>query len=129
MTALKSVGIFSEMYRSAGRDLPTLSDSYTTRIIGDREQIADYMAACAPIFDVLEDVVDLVEGREWIRSGPTLVSDGTWIWRLDSIHYLRHYSLDIPQEFLEHVRNREYRPATDVDASAPAFDDAISAYF
>ncbi|WP_227984237.1 hypothetical protein [Nocardia spumae] len=91
--------------------------------------MADYMEACTPVFDVLEDVVDLVDGREWIRSGPTLLSDGAWIWRLDSVHYLRHYSLDIPQEFLDHVQSRDYRPVDDVDASAPEFDDAISAYF
>ncbi|MEU6561081.1 hypothetical protein [Nocardia nova] len=88
-----------------------------------------YMEAGAAIFDVLDDVVDLVDNTTWIRSGPSLISDGTWLWRIDSIHYLRNYSLDIPQEFLDHVRTREYQQTGAVDAADPVFDTAISAYF
>ncbi|WP_280268036.1 hypothetical protein [Nocardia wallacei] len=106
-----------------------LADSYTKRVIEDRRRVAEYMRAGTPVFDVLEDVVDLVDGREWIRSGPSLISDGEWIWRVDSAFYLENYSLDIPQEFLDHVRRHDYRPASDVDVSDPSFDDAVAAYF
>jgi len=126
---LRAVGIYREMYRKDKPELKPLSESYTTRIIGDRDRIADYMQAGTPVFDVMEDVVDMVDGREWIRSGPTLVSDGEWIWRLDSIHYLRNYSLDMPQEFVDHVRRQNYQPPGVIDVTDARYDTAIAAYF
>ncbi|GAB2721962.1 hypothetical protein [Nocardia thraciensis] len=129
MSTLRPVGIYREMYRKGREDLPLLADSYTKRVIDDRWRVAEYMRAGTPVFDVLEDVVDLVDGREWVRGGPSLISDGEWIWRIDSAYYLENYSLDIPQEFLERVRRHDYRPPGDVDVSDPSFDDAVAAYF
>ncbi len=87
------------------------------------------MNSCTPVFDVLADVNDLIDERKTIRSGASLFSDGEWIWRADSVHYLANYPLRIPPAFLEHVRSRNYQPPTDIDVSDPSFDDAISMYF
>lgn len=133
MTKLKPVGIYREMYRTPRTELPSLEESYTRRVIGDRSSVVEYMRAGTPVFDVMEDVVDLVGRREWIRSGPSLLSDGVWVWRVDSAYYLQNYSLDMPDEFLEHVRQRNYRPDNDIDLSDPSwrvlFREAITAYF
>lgn len=129
MTELRTVGIYQEMYGKPKPGLPAMADSYTTRIIDDRAQIIEYMEAGTPVFDVLEDVVDLIDDSRWIRSGPSLISDGLWLWRIDSVHYLRNYSFDFPQDFIDHVRARSYRPTADVDLTDPGFDTAIAIFF
>lgn len=91
--------------------------------------MAEYMKAGTPVFDVPTESTDLVDTAKTIRSGPSLVSDGEWIWRIDSVHYLQNYELEIPGEFLDHVRERNYRPDGGVDVADPRFDAAISAYF
>ncbi|WP_433564596.1 hypothetical protein ACQP1O_04320 [Nocardia sp. CA-151230] len=129
MIGLKPVGIYQEMYRKAREGLPSLRDSYTDQVVGERDLVVAYMRSATPVFDVPADVTDLVDVSQTIRNGPSLLSDGEWIWRIDSIHYLANYSLTIPSAFLDHVRAQNYRPATDVDVSDAKFDAAISAYF
>ncbi|MTE11558.1 hypothetical protein [Nocardia aurantiaca] len=87
------------------------------------------MRAGTPIFDVAGDITDLLDPAKSIRSGPSLVSDGEWIWRVDSIHYLENYAVEIPAEFLEHVRGLNYQPSGGVDVADPRFDAAIATYF
>ncbi|GAB0104452.1 hypothetical protein JMUB6875_34260 [Nocardia sp. JMUB6875] len=117
------------MYRKERGELPLLRDSYSSQPVGDRILVAEYMRAATPVFDVPGDVTDLIDTAKTIRSGPSLVSDGEWIWRVDSIHYLENYALEIPAEFLDHVRGRNYQPSGSVDVSDAKFDAAIAAYF
>ncbi|MFE3188715.1 hypothetical protein ACFXHA_06870 [Nocardia sp. NPDC059240] len=126
---LKPVGIYREMYRKVREELPALRDSYTSWPIEDRKLVAEYMKAGTPVFDVAGDVTDLLDTTRTIRSGPSLVSDGEWIWRMDSIHYLETYALAIPAAFLEHVRGRNYRPHGGIDVADAKFDTAIANYF
>lgn len=126
---LKPVGIYREMFRTVRGDLPSLRDSGAGETIEDRKLVAEYMKAGTPVFDVPGDVSDLIDPAKSIRSGPSLVSDGVWIWRVDSIHYLENYTVEIPAEFLEHVRRLNYQASGGVDVSDPRFDAAIADYF
>lgn len=121
--------MYREMFRKVREELPLLRNSHTNQLVEDRNLVAQYMKAATPVFDVPGDVTDLLDTAKSIRSGPSLVSDGEWIWRVDSIHYFENYSLEIPAEFLNHVRGRNYRPRGDVDVSDVKFDAAIAAYF
>lgn len=132
MTELKTVGMYREMYadRRKGRhdELPSLAESFTDRVIEDRAEIVEYMRSAPGVFDVLDVLTDLVDGTERIMSASSLISDGEWIWRVDSVHYLSRYGLDIPEDFLRHVRERRYLPPTEVDDS-DEFDSAVQQYF
>ncbi|WP_067885838.1 hypothetical protein [Nocardia vaccinii] len=132
MTELKTVGMYREMYadRRKGRhdELPSLVESFTDRVIEDRAEIVAYMRSAPGVFDVLDVLTDLVDGDQRIMSASSLISDGEWIWRVDSVHYLANYGLDIPEEFLRHVRGRKYTPPTEVDDS-DEFDSAVLQYF
>ncbi|WP_157183819.1 hypothetical protein [Nocardia takedensis] len=94
----------------------------------DRAEVIRYMRSATPVFDVLEDVRDLFDETVVVPSGPSLMSDGRWIWRVDSIHYLSRYSLSIPEEFLHHVREAGYRPPASLP-STDEFEAAVLAYF
>ncbi|MGW5226763.1 hypothetical protein ACWEP5_17640 [Nocardia niigatensis] len=126
---LKPVGIYREMYRKVREELPLMRDSYARHPVEDRKLVAEYMKAATPVFDVPGEVSDMLDTAKTIRSGPSLMSDGVWIWRVDSIHYLENYALEIPAEFLDHVRGLNYRPRGGVDVADAKFDAAIAAYF
>ncbi|MFE4455832.1 hypothetical protein ACFROC_00610 [Nocardia tengchongensis] len=126
---LKPVGIYREMFRTEREELPALRESGAGEPIEDRKLVVQYMKAGTPVFDVPGDVSDLIDPAKSIRSGPSLVSDGEWIWRVDSIHYLENYTVAIPAEFLDHVRGRNYQVSGTIDVADPRFDTAIAAYF
>ncbi|GAB4583200.1 hypothetical protein [Nocardia sp. IFM 10818] len=129
MSELKPVGIYREMFRAARHDLPSLHESRTELLADNRDRVVEYMKAATPVFDVMGDSPDLLDSAKRIGSGPSLMSDGEWIWRVDSIHYLSHYPLTIPDEFLTHVHARNYQPAGNVDVADEKFDTAIKTYF
>ncbi|MFE2995140.1 hypothetical protein ACFXG4_09045 [Nocardia sp. NPDC059246] len=126
---LKPVGIYREMYRTVREELPSMRDSYVRHPIADRKLVSEYMKAGTPVFDVPGEVSDLLDTAKAILGGMSLVSDGEWIWRVDSIHYLENYALEIPAEFLDHVRGLSYQPSGGVDIADAKFDAAIAAYF
>ncbi|WP_280179836.1 hypothetical protein [Nocardia cyriacigeorgica] len=128
MTVLRPVGIFREMYSGGHEELPSLFGSFTQRPIDDRSRIVDYLRAAPPVLDVLDVERDLIDNTHQITSAASLISDGTWIWRVDSIHYLSRYAIDIPDEFLTHVRGLDYRPPATVPDSEE-FDAAMMDYF
>ncbi|MEV0296679.1 hypothetical protein [Nocardia sp. NPDC050710] len=128
MPMLNTVGIYREMYRNPKAHLPSLREARATQPLTDRQEILRYMRSATPVFDVLEDVVDLVNNTTVIPSGPSLISDGVWIWRVDSIHYLANYHFDFPEAFLFHVRNVGYRPPTSLP-STDEFDAEVMSYF
>lgn len=129
MPELKPVGIYREMYKRGHDDLPSLYENRATQHLEDRARIIGYMTAATPVFDVMGNVTDLLDANESIRSGQSLISDGTWLWRVDSIHYLTRYDLTIPNGFVDHVRAHDYRPTTDVDLAGEVYDATITAYF
>ncbi|MGW0245607.1 hypothetical protein ACWDYH_03100 [Nocardia goodfellowii] len=127
MAGLGTVGIYREMYQGK-EQLPSLRESQAVRALTDQQQILGYMRAGTPVFDVLEDVVDLVDNSTVIPGGPSLISDGRWIWRVDSIHYLTHYRLAFPETFVQHVRGSDYRPPLTIPAT-DEFDAAVLSFF
>lgn len=123
------MGLYREMYRPGRHDeLPSLPASRTGRVIPDRDRILEYLRTAPGVFDVLDVETDLLGGTDQIRSASSLISDGGWIWRVDSIHYLGNYPIDIPDAFLTHVRERGYRPPGAVDWSEE-FEAAVLVYF
>ncbi|WP_405179648.1 hypothetical protein OG225_38745 [Nocardia sp. NBC_01377] len=86
------------------------------------------MRSATTVFDVLEDVTDLFRPGNVIPGGSSLISDGRWIWRVDSIHYLADHPLAFPEAFLRHVRSAEYRPPTALPSN-DEFDLAVLTYF
>lgn len=127
MALLNTVGIYREMYKAKAH-LPSLRESQATQTLGDQQDILNYMRAATPVFDVLEDVVDIVDNTTMIPSGPSLLSDGQWIWRVDSIHYLGTYRLAFPEPFVQHVREQNYRPPLTLPAT-DEFDAEVLTYF
>lgn len=115
MVELLPVGIYAESYRTARPELPSVRQPPTD--VPDRERIVDYLRAVTPSFDVLDVTVDLVDGETRIKSGSSLVTDGTWVWRTDSIRHLSAHPLPIDERFAEHVRAQDHRAPADPEVT------------
>jgi hypothetical protein len=74
----------------------------------------------------------VVDGRRFVRSGrrcagcPSLVTDGSWLWRQDFAHCLDAHHVVLPEEFLRHVRGLDYRMPALVGAGfAPHYNETM----
>lgn len=52
---------------------------------------------------------DLLDAQRQI-GGPYTFTDGVWLWSGDLVYYLKNYHIDLPAEFLEHMRQRNWVP-------------------
>ncbi len=116
------------MYARGHDDLPCLRDAVADHEIADRQRVLTYMRTAPGIFDVLDVETDLIDQTERIMSASSLISDGAWVWRVDSIHYLAKYELEIPVDFLHHVRQRGFVPPTSIEFTSE-IEEAIARYF
>jgi hypothetical protein len=55
----------------------------------------------------------LINGRR--EGGVTPLTDGVWFWPAGLIHFIEKYHLPLPQEFLEHAAQRNWRVNVDLD--------------
>lgn len=125
---LTPVAMYREMYEGTHDELPSVHDAPTGAVEGDRDRILDYMRKVGAVFDVMGEAADLFAEGADIEGGPSLYSDGVWIWREDSIKYLAEQPLTLPAEFIERVRSLDYVPRT-FDTRDPDFDAAFLSYF
>ncbi len=125
---LRPVAMYREMYQDRHQDLPSLWLAETGGVEPDRARILDYMYNVKVVFDVMEAVADLVAGDGWIEGGSSLYSDGVWVWREDSLHYLTRRPIVLPAEFVARVREFDYSPP-DFDTRDAGFNAAFMSYF
>ncbi|MGW7342576.1 WD40 repeat domain-containing serine/threonine protein kinase [Streptomyces sp. NPDC054854] len=113
-TKLKPVGLYRQMYEGWLQNLPSIHEARTGHVLDDRAQVIEYMKAEEfAAMDYMSAIRDLLDHKEFILGGPSLHTDGVWVWRTDSIHYFENHQLEIPEDFLRHVRGSGYRPRTD----------------
>ncbi|MFE6862793.1 hypothetical protein [Nocardia sp. NPDC057668] len=122
---LNPVGLYREMYNGKHAELPSIHDSFSELRIEDRDSVLAYMRSAPVVFDVLDVADDLIDGADRIMSASSLISDGTWIWRLDSIYYLSRYDLGFPEDFLRHVRRLDYRAPEQLDFTPELHADLL----
>lgn len=125
---LKPVAMYREMYEGTHDELPSVHDAPTGAVEADRERVLNYMRKVRAIFDVMGEAPDLFTPGAGIEGGPSLYSDGVWIWREDSLKYLADQPLVLPPDFVDHVRALDYTPQN-FDTRDPDFDAAFLSYF
>ncbi|MFD4354888.1 hypothetical protein ACFWPK_23490 [Nocardia sp. NPDC058519] len=124
---LAPVAMFRELYAGERDELPSIYDALTSALEPDRPEILDYMRKSARGLDVMESLPDLFEPGAYIEGAPSLHTDGTWIWRTDSLRYLIREPLALPVEFVEFVRAAGYEP-TPIERS-PELSAAVRAWW
>jgi hypothetical protein len=100
---MKAVGFFREL--SSDNSLayePTLSDIAAT---GDtcypQDLVVRYLLAGHPVLDVMEGTGDVIGGTFRVPGGSSVLTDGTYFWRLDLASYVQHHTIPLPRDFTD----------------------------
>ncbi|MER7645463.1 hypothetical protein [Streptomyces sp. NPDC126522] len=122
------LGFYDELDDRPGQ--PNGSIRNAVRPVGepDEADLVAYLDAGHALLDVTEAGHDVITGSTH-RHSPgcsSLVTDGTWLWRLDFPHYLETHHVSLPETFLEHVRGLNYwMPIVAVAQFAPHYDETM----
>jgi hypothetical protein len=76
----------------------------------ERDRIAGYLQAGAPVMTtpgLLDDVVEPARGRVVPMS---YLTDGTWIWSAALHYYTQKYGIAPDAEFVAHMREHDFTP-------------------
>lgn len=120
VTELKPLGMYREMYNGERDELPSIRDALIPARSAEHARVLDYLRAAPGVFDVMSAVPNLLADEDWIPGGPSLHSDGVWIWRTDFIEYYAEHALALPADFLDYIRENGYLPAS-FDRREPTF--------
>ncbi|MFI9616043.1 hypothetical protein ACIHCM_30920 [Streptomyces sp. NPDC052023] len=109
---IRTLGFFSELHPGWG--LPpdgSIRDAVGTTGDPDEASIVAYLRGGTGIWSEMgaePDVLDPVGPS--LTGAASLYTDGEWIWREDLIYYVVKYHVTLPEDFLSHVRARDYMP-------------------
>ncbi|MDT0267929.1 hypothetical protein RM844_16740 [Streptomyces sp. DSM 44915] len=82
------------VYRESIQDALTPPGDYPT------DTVAGYLDAGHPMLDIMELTTDVVDRAFQVPGGSSVLTDGTYAWRLDLAQYVRHYTPALPPAFL-----------------------------
>lgn len=107
---LRPVGFFIEL-RWPVAGMPTLENSRGEMNPEAVEAVAAYLDRGIPVFDIMEATRDPFDADSEVYGGPSLISDGVWVWRYDLSYYVRRYAAGLPHDFIAHALRDEPLPA------------------
>jgi hypothetical protein len=100
-----------------GEDQARLADP------AERDRVAEYLAAGAPILMTTALTPDRLDPSRGSVVGASYRTDGRWVWSDALTYYVRVHALAPEHEFLEWIRVRDYAcPAPDDSAQDAALD-------
>lgn len=81
-----------------GRPAPTELDEITTYL--------ENGALCVGTLDKVE--TDVLSGDGTPIAPLEILTDGEWVWPNLAVYYIRQHGLEVPDEFVEHMRGNEW---------------------
>lgn len=102
-TVLRKFGLFREFGRPDDESmLPWLRGAnYPPEVLEYLRQGSLFIASPGPVHDVLDNSCGLV-------GTASILTDGVWAWRNDTVHYVECHGLALPEEFLSHMRSNGF---------------------
>jgi hypothetical protein len=126
---MKVIVLMADLERGATKALPNLVEIKGLLPARLKTEALAYLEGGSCVFDVMEATRDPLDPSTAINGGPSLVSDGFWVWRYDLAHYVRHYNIALPAPFLETIsRNAGKVPPLSPSFVAERGDDVLRAY-
>ncbi|MFJ6016686.1 hypothetical protein [Streptomyces sp. NPDC092952] len=103
------VDFFQELWPpSFGTPRGSIHDFLAPEPYEDAERIAQYLRRGHEIFSVMGTSEDVLGSGHTVLGGDSILSDGKWIWRGDLWFYVRTHHVELPAEFLAHVRENNH---------------------
>lgn len=100
---MKVVGLFRELDSHINQAIQTIYDMVGKLQVDNVTAMTTYLRSGVPVFDVMEASVDPFDRSVQIEGGPSLMSDGVWIWRNDLAYLVERYKVGLPDEFVSHA--------------------------
>ncbi|MFC0037276.1 hypothetical protein [Actinomadura rayongensis] len=115
LNGFKIVGFYRELGHFRGVDLPSIHEARRGVRLDDAAEVCQYLMGAEWVTIVMEASADAITGRlvpgaQELAGGPSLHSDGIWVWPQDLAYYVRVYGLALPDDFLAEIRERGHRP-------------------
>ncbi|MFP8906025.1 hypothetical protein [Streptomyces atacamensis] len=107
---MEFVGFFREMHHG-DKEMERESVLESVQIQGDYDTagMTSHLASGHPILDIMEVTSDLIGGKFQSPGGSSVMTDGEYAWRADLVEYVRHYRINLPQEFIQWVDEKPYK--------------------
>jgi hypothetical protein len=105
---IQLVGFYAELGPENVIYVGSILDAVRSDPADDEARIVTYLEGGLPLLDIMEKGRDVISGDRYIDGCSSILTDGTWIWRLDLPYYAKRYHLELDAAFLEHVRAADY---------------------
>lgn len=105
--ALRPVGFFEEL-GLAGHYAGKIRDVARKRAAPNERDVVSYLRGGYVLLDATESATDVIAGETRITGSSSLISDGTWVWRLDLPYYVERYHLSLPGDFMAHLTSLNF---------------------
>jgi hypothetical protein len=122
------LGFYDELDNRPGQPNGSIHDGVQHAGEPDEADLVTYLDAGHVLIDVMEGGRDVITGSAHRHSlgCASLVTDGTWLWRLDFPHYVETHHVLLPEAFTEHVRGLNYQMPTLITAQfAPHYNETM----
>ncbi len=114
MTRLRRVGFYRELAYGDARD-PSLRAALSTAPVPRAQEIARYLTSAPSIAVAPMVSYDVLDPQRPLGT-PSLHTDGVWVWPSDVAHYVTTHHLQLPVEFVDHMRECNWQPPADEPA-------------
>ncbi|WLS44517.1 hypothetical protein Q3V37_24495 [Micromonospora profundi] len=86
----------------------SIFDSVIDEELPDAAQVVTYLNSGHVLIDVMDVADDAFDSTRQVMNGPTVLTDGDWLWRKDLAYYVRRHRIAVPEDFLALIRARNY---------------------
>lgn len=106
---MQFVGFFREMQPNPDEVFKeSIFDHLTGGPSYEASNVVRYLESGYPVFDIMEGTRDVLGGKFLVPGGSSLLTDGQYVWRNDLSYYVREYKINLPVEFLNYMRDRNF---------------------
>ncbi len=118
---LKGVGFFFEL-RHGDKAGPSLRGAARGRGEKDERKLISYLKKGTIFIVCLGFARDVLDEAAGFTAPPHIFTDGVWAWPGDLRYYVKKYHVELPDEFLAHIRSRRYSPPREKDLDLAALE-------
>ncbi|MFG1604133.1 hypothetical protein [Actinoplanes sp. NPDC049265] len=106
---MRTAGMFAELGRvKQDEPQPSITDHVLASPLPDADRVVAYLRAGHRLLDFMDISDDVFDPSRQVLGGPSVLTDGDWMWRDDLAYYVEWHQVTPPPELLELIRRRHY---------------------
>ncbi|MEU8607371.1 hypothetical protein AB0C29_05155 [Actinoplanes sp. NPDC048791] len=106
---MKLAGMFVELGRlRPPTPQPSILAGVASAPLPDVDAVVAYLRGGHKLIAAMDLQDDVFDPAHQILNGSSILTDGDWLWRHDYAHYVGRHDVEVPPEFLDLIRSRDY---------------------